>query len=729
MAPTTNRSLKVLLQFLLDQQSFQKTDQGVKTLDKNVLKLQNDLDSLNKQAFRTQLIIGKIGEVAEGASKKFGRMFLGGAGIVGGVLAVAQNYVNNAKESTEITREWWKETNKLNQAQEKIGATVAREALPIMRQVADLAEKASAFVESHPELVKAAINTGLVVATLGAVGVAVTKGIKFVADVTYIATVAQQFLAAKLMNTAADKQLAAAGAANLSGGQIAQNLRGAFGLGGAAAGTAGGISAGAVLAVVTTILAGAGIGALIYDKIIAPATGNARLNTIATGGAYLLGRGFGNVAGLSEEENERKAIVFAGLIGKLTHAIDENSPLWTKAVENVKKVGNQLTEVITQLAGSQFEQQIVSAFTQMQEADKQATQDYTRAKLEIVRQAQQREVELSRQHYRAQAKIAEDYRKSIESITTNYQKANKTAEFNYANDRAKIIQGSGLEIERMEKDHQERLRKLAMEHRDRVEDLVNNRDALGLRREMRDYQRKRAEETRDTNIEIGRRRQDLAIRLRDLEASFAAERAQRLAEYNAQLKEALVIRNERLKQQAEAYREELRQLKAAKEEQLRTLKIQYDIERQRRRDAFLAYVRDLDASLLGEQNKKRQYYAAMLQDVESFLASYRSKLPSGGASASSRVTTRDHGGYATTGIYGLAMDGRTEFVLDGPTTRAAEASIGGSLSQANIARALGGRGGGGNVYVSYGRIDANVTPAQVRQITRATIEEFGRIVN
>jgi hypothetical protein len=75
---------------------------------------------------------------------------------------------------------------------------------------ADVAEKAAAFTEAHPEIVQAALNVGLLTAGFGALATAVSKGIKLVADVKYLATLPVQIEAARMQDRAADKQLQAA---------------------------------------------------------------------------------------------------------------------------------------------------------------------------------------------------------------------------------------------------------------------------------------------------------------------------------------------------------------------------------------------------------------------------------------------------------------------------------------------------------------------------------------
>lgn len=712
MNQSTDKQLNVLLRFAIDQAALERVKKGVTTVEDELLKAglksAKLADSLNT-----------VSQSAQKAGKAFQGVFLAGTAITGGIFAAAQRYVSNAKEATDVTREWTRETLQVSKAQDRIGEVLAQEALPLLRQAADLADSAADFVEANPEIVKAAINTGLVLAGLGAVGVAVTKGIKLVADASQIAVAAQQLLAGKLMAEAASKQLLAAGAGKAGG------LTG--GLGGAAAG--GGVLAtlGAIAGTLTAIAAGAGIGAFAYDKY-AEATGGTRLNTMATGGAYLMGQGFGKVAqqfGMSPEEAERKSIVFAGLIGKLTGAIDENSPLWQKAAAAVEQASSQIEGAANRLAGSQFEEQIVNAYTKMREEEAEATRQYGAQRSQIIEQANRQIAEITRSHGQSLVEIVRNYSKQVESITANYQKASQQSEANYATQRAQVVRDGGIAIQEIERNHQENLRRMTEEHDARVEDLVGRRDALGLIKEMRSFDKSKAEAERGANEEIARRRRDIAIRLQDMAKAHAAERAQRLAEYKEQLKQAEVQKAESIRQEQQQYSEQLRRAQQARADALRELDMRYREESQRRRAAFVNYVKDLDASLLGEQNKKRQYYAAMLKDAEAFLTAYRDKLPTAGGKGG--IPVKDTGGYAGKGVYALAQNGQTEFVLAGQTTKAAEQAIGQKLTQENVMAALTRNRGGLTVY-DHRRFDSRLSADDRRSIQMDTMETLRNMV-
>ena len=199
------KTLSILLKFGLDNQSISRIKSGVSSLE-------NELDKAQAKAHATKMALVDMAENAKLSGREFARVFAAGSVMTGGIFAIAEQYVRNAKVATETTKAWQKSTEQLTNAQSRIGAVVAREALPLLEKAADLAAKAATFVEKNPDLVKAALNIGMVTATLGAVGMAVTKGISLYADAKLVVVGLQQLMAGKLMADAAKAQLAAAAA-------------------------------------------------------------------------------------------------------------------------------------------------------------------------------------------------------------------------------------------------------------------------------------------------------------------------------------------------------------------------------------------------------------------------------------------------------------------------------------------------------------------------------------
>ena len=709
---SNEKTLQILLKFALDSQAVTRVKSGVSSIEK-------ELDATRLKAIETQKALLDMKEGAQQAGKSFSKIFATGAGVVGGIFAIAQKYVSDAKNATATTKEWQTATERLANSQRRIGEVFAKEALPLMKTAADLAEKAATFAEKNPDLVKAALNVGMVTATLGAIGMAVTKGIQLYADAKMVLVGAQQLMAGKLMAEAAKEQLAAAAASKMSGGQIAQNLRGAFGMGGGAAGgAAAATGVGTVAATAVGLAIVQYVEASLAQKAVQPLAEALNLNTeqaqkivdtgamILTAGLYPLTKALVGITNQNEKSPDKKN----GIGG----TVDSSS------VVRITDTGRQ----------------IVDLYVRMLEEEQQATQQYYEDRNRIIAQANQQAMALGMSYARSVTQSNRQYQQTVSDITANYQQQSITSEQSYNAQRQQIIRDGGAAIREIEQRHQENLRKLTEEHNERVTDLVANRDALGLVKEMRDFNKRKSEMEREANQEIAARRRDLAIRLSDMAKAHAQERAQRLAEYKSQLLAAKKQHDEEQKQKADAYRAELRAQMKAKADSLRELDQSYKSEQQRRRAAFVSQVKDLDQSMQNEQKRKREYYTAMLRDAEAFLKAYRETMPSGSKGGfgggsqggGGQFPIRDQGGYAQRGVYALAQDGRREFVLSGATTKAAEAAIGGALSQSNIMRAMSGRGMV-TVY-DHRRFDSRLTAEDRRAIQTDTIETLkGLITN
>lgn len=724
---TNDKTLNIFLKFALDSNAAGRVKSGVTTIE-------NELDRLQRTSLETKQALMDVSEGAKRLGQNFTKAFAVGTAITGGIFAFAENYVRNAKAATATTKEWAEQNERLARSKNRIGEVVAKEALPTLKMAADLTEKIAGFIERNPDIVNAAIKGGMIIATVGAIGKLVTTGVKLYADAKMIAVGAQQIIAGRLMIDAANKQLEAAVASKMGGGEIAQNLRGSMGLAPAAAGsvtagtialaaaqiTAGVIAAGALVVLVNQLLEKTGINQKIRDAQEKARDNNARVYPMLI-----------NDPKQRQLQVELNKAIAAGDENKIKRLREEIEKLGSSSEETAGKLGakGSVSPMLVNVTDTQ--RQIVDAYVKMLEEEKQATEQYARDRMRIIRESNSRIADMFRNNATTNTRIIENYNKQVSSITAAYQKANAQSEQNYQRQRAQVIQSAGTEIRRIEEDHQERLRKLLQEHNDRVTDLVSSRDALGLVREMRDYERQRAEEEANTNKEIARRRQDLAQTLRDMAAQHAAERAQRLADYKQQLKDAEEQKKEQLKLQADQFKEQVAQAQKARQDALRALSDQYKAEQERRRAAFVAQVKDLDASLQNEQKRKQTWYAAMLKDVDAFMSAWKSKINGDGQSGTKSGGTlpiRDKGGYATKGVYGLAQDGRTEFVLSGPTTRAAEQVIGAQLTQDNLIAALR-QGGRSVVWNDHRRFDSRLSLADRRSIQNDTVDLLAGVLS
>jgi hypothetical protein len=640
-----------------------------------------------------------------------------GGGILGGAFALANKYVQDAEQATDVTRQWESATQSLKESQTQIGAVIAREALPMLKQAAELADRASDFVESNPEVIRAALNTGKILVALGAIGIVASKGIKLVADAKYLLTIPVQLEAARLQDRAATKQLEAA---VLRAKDLGVSVPGA---GAPAVGGLGGLAG--------AITSPGGIGALVIGIVAKSIKAADSLKTLNEQIVQL-----GAKSGAS-----------SGLIGTIIATLDSALMVATPLVPAIKNFRQALERDIPLIKnllglgggggatagasasfsfgsrGSPAFDQVLKAYEQYKQDDLEAQQKHYDERRKIAANALEAERKANADYAASVARVRSQTTKALADAAEDFAEANARAEQQYQEQRAQIIRDGGQQLEQLEKDIQERLRKNRREHELRVEDLTASRDALGLAKERRRFQEEQAEIRREGSEEIRQRRADLAQRLADLAQSYEQERAQRQADYLARVEEIKASSAEQLAELQKQHVEELRQIQLQKIARIREIDSQFAEERKRRYEYFIRQVRDLDASLLGEKRLREKYQQLMITDLEKFLAAYRAKLSSLG----SAVPGRAEGGYAA----GLIRTGERgyEYVMSHNTTQAAENMIGGRLTQQGLLAALAGMGGGRSlVWNDVRRFDGSYTNAMREMVRKDTQEILERML-
>jgi hypothetical protein len=646
--------------------------------------------------------------IASSLAQQSGLSLATGTGIVGGIFAEANRFAKEAEDAgkaTQATREWTQATKELAAARERVDRVLVREALPLLQDVARLATQASEFVESHPELVQAGLNTGKILIALGAVGIIASRGIKLYADVLYLQSVPIQLQAARLQAQAAQQQL------------IAARLK-ADQLGVGATPPGGRAGAPGLMSTITMVVAGLAASAAVVtlvDQILERSRFAQEREDAIERARDQGARIYPGILPPAERElqNQLNRAQIAGNAEEVARLRGEIDKLGEAAEETGEVVGRALTR----LAGHENEEAIVSAFTQWQEEDRRLIEEAAADRVRILADAERRIAEETRRYAQQRVEITRQFDETRAQIIRDFGERSRDAEIQYAEARADIIRDAGEEVRQIEEQHQENIRRMTLEHNQRVADLTASRDALGLVKEQRRFDQERAEAERETNQEIAQRRRNIAIRLQDLANEFASERAQRQAQFEQSLADNEARRQEELKALAAAHAEELRQIREQRAAQLRELQESLNAERLRRREVFLAEIRDLDAALLGERNLKLQRYAQMLADADKFLADWRNKVAAGLTGGS--VPVRDQGGYVGPGIFRVER-GR-EFVMDPQTTRAAERMIGGQLNQQSLMRAL--VSGRGQVTLHYQpRIDGRISVADRRALLQDTLQ-------
>lgn len=728
----------------------QAAEEGAKAEGKKGEAAKNTKKEIREQATEQR----RFAELAMRASSRLGMagrgMMYGGMGILTAGFAEANRYVSSTKKQTEATEEWSRATAMLARNRERVDEILVQQSLPIMREIAKISGQVANYVERNPQIVQAAITAGKVLISIGGIAILASKGLRMVADASYVAATIKQNMAAKTMDGAADKMLVASG--NMKGGGVVAGAKGLMGkfTGGvtAMAGTTGGVVTlaaitGAVAAGLATVLSG------VADKL-----------------GDVVEKRFGRTAGGMVGGAANAVLQMNPITGPMTTSINALKKMFPQLqefsdkhigglIDKLKDLGNKTDDAaesvndLSNAAGdlnlSAARDQIVDAYKSWKEDEARMTREAETQRASIIKNAEQQILASAQQYAQQVAGINAQHNKARTDIVTTYQQDLIQMEEDYQTNRAEIIKAGNEDLQKMQEQHKEQLEKMEKEHNDRVAELTAARDALGLAKENRRYADDKSELSGDFKKEMAERKKETAQRLQELADQYAKERAQRYEKYQQDLLDNEAARQAELKQAQETHQRELEEIQRAKAEQLKELQDSLNAERIRRREQFIAQVRDLDAAMLGERNLKNNYYNAMLADANAWLTQYRAALASlggtapassGGSSSSTSsggssgtssgnivsstwqklldswnsLVTRDAGGYVQRGVYKMAWDGKPEFVLNGPTTKAAEKLIGGNLTQENVMRALVGRGAQNNnstnvEYNDHRRID------------------------
>jgi len=590
------------------------------------------LKEAQSSAFQLRDIGEKLGQVGT-------RLTGVGRGILDPLLGAQQAYLQaqEAQGNLDATAQRWNAAQReIELARASIGQTTTEELLPMIEAVAQLTTQIAELLRQNPELIKLALGAG----------VGLTAGGTLLQTVGSIAS---------LVGTIKGLGLVGAG-------------------GTAAAGGAGAISTAvlspivaSVLGVLATVGGGVAVGTMAYDQY-AQRTGGASSASIATGGAYELGNLFGKIAGLDAAEIERKSTVFAAVIGKLTGAIDQNSPLWQRAEASIPEVQQTLGPTPDQLAAFDAYQQAVTAreeFERQSEATRtQIVQASGAERVSLESQYEAQRVQALADFSRSQARLEEDYYNQRSLAVRNYNKA----------------------AQRAEEDHQRQMARMRREHLERVDDLERSRDALGLVKEQRDYDQQRSDAEEDYQVAARRRSEDFADQLAQMDANFQLQNQRRQEDFDL-----------RLAQMDAQHAAEMAKFEQTAAARLKAFDLQYKKELEQLQTAEANRANILRAAALNDQSATQNAAAKLTSQYKAWLERNMSTL----SAPRTYYGGRAAGGYAhADGMYRMAERGR-EFVLDNVTTMAAERMMGGSLSQDSALRAItAGRGGGGRRSLS-----------------------------
>jgi len=638
------RVLKALLRFSFDRNTADQVERGV-------ISIEDALESLEQQASVANDAMMQLTDGTQILSLAGQELSGIGQAIVGPLQSAATSYVQFAGRAEGTSRRWLRSTEDLERAQFKVGRAAAQAILPTMEKAADLAGKAAAFVEDHPGIVQAALQIGTVVAGLGAIGMAVTRGIRLYTDVKAGIMAAKQLLAATIMKRAADKQLAAAGVGSVGAG-----------LGGGIAGAAG-FAAKALPYVAVTAAAVyiAGKGAEQIVKHLGPALyGEKQWEpqaqaikergglTVATetirktaASVFALGGVIADKLGWATVEGKQRVADLAVKIAGVGRAAD-------KAADEAEDAANAMDSVNIGEA--------VNAFVQFQTERAESERMLERERNLTIEQFGRERVRMEEDNeFQRNRTIRDFHRQQREDlINWEYQRSRAVEEFakeetqtekDYYEDRAIRARDFNREMASMEEDHRDQMIRMIEDYEFEMEGLARDRDAIGYLRTMRQHEKDRRQAEQDHQKTVRRRNADYALELEDTEEQYRKQRDMRLAEFEYSRKQE-EIEFERQQKNSQKhhnlmlidmdndFKREMQRTNEQNRLELQRMDEQFRYEAQRRDTAFADQLRQLDASLLGEREVRDRYYALMAEDLESWLSETRASFMPGYSSYS-----------------------------------------------------------------------------------------------
>ncbi len=309
--------------------------QAVEAAKKNQIELmQREAAALNRMAALRAKELADLKERAAWIERGARPLFTAGVAGFTAIALIAKKYIDSTEESNELTERWAKSSERVSEAQMRIGKVAAEAVLPLFEKLADISEKAAAFVEKHPGVIEGGLKASIVAAGLGGIGLLVSKGITLYADIKMIAVGDMQLLAAKIMSDAANKQLAAAtgGRATGAAGTAATVSRAAP----AGAAAAGGISAGATAVALVLGVIAAKLATMFADELLKATGVSAKIAQAQQKIAEEAVRPY--PAMIPQVHNASAAVVsFTAFLQKMGINIQENSAVVSKNTDEQTK--------------------------------------------------------------------------------------------------------------------------------------------------------------------------------------------------------------------------------------------------------------------------------------------------------------------------------------------------------------------------------------------------------
>ena len=692
------KTLEILLQYGVDQAAL-----GKATSDVN--QTTSALQRQEQQLHRNRMEIRELSQV-------FTLIGVAGAAVWAPAIAAANQYVSAAGQTQAASANWLATTNSIKTSTQAIGKVVVEDLLPAYEQAAQLAERFAAWAEKNPEAVKAALNIAGGLVLVGTVGTVLMQVARGVVDI--------QLVAATLMNSAANKQAAAAAAMQ---GAAGEELGGAAGSGIGATLMA---SLGTVLPVLIPIVI-AGVAATLLLK--QTPGGQAYLQGVEDRTNQLTHPGQAAADGLNKVAdaangaataiksmpiNDLDAAAYTAQHAAMSIANQPGTAssyqyVDTAAAEAAKTKAAQiyqqgLDEYTT------YQQQLVTN-QQNYDSEVKADTEQTNAQLLSIQQTYNANKLREEQNFaESEARALQDFQLSQATATRNFeeQQAQSEASFQQSqSDAAAAFQQSELDAQQS---YQNQVADLNQSHQDRLRTLTESHDWLGMDQENTAYKEQQAQDKRNYDEAEAKRKSDYATQQADAQRNFNEQQAQALASYKQQQADAAANyalsdarrKEDFAKQQADEAANEQAQLNATQAahdakmtqlaDNLKTENATDEAAFQQRLAVIDGYLGASGAALVAQMQITKNAYDLLMSGMS--MGQVTPVATQASVAAAKSAAGYDSGGYFPPGL-GRNASGQNEFIASPDTVKYAESIIGGRLTQQNlIAAMISGRSGG-----------------------------------
>lgn len=709
----SDKLLSVLLKFSLDNASvddaikkFESVENALENIDDEALVVGATIEkalgnAVDKLDAKTKSLTSSLSKMRSGAEKlgADSRVIFGlGAGLAGSVFASASNYVSEMEKSGEITSDaaerWVSANNSIKSSMLDVGKASLDAAIPVLEKAADIAEKIADFVEENPNVVKAAMNAGIAMAGLAAVGIAASKGIKLIADAATTLASVQNLAAGKLMEAAAAKNLAASlSATKLSGVATVVEASGAGGIASGAL-SAGVAAVGSALVYGVAAWVGANIGDWLLDAVL----------------------GRDDYISKTFETAKQSAASFTGLVLTGLKGIglisDETASKLYNASKSVLWLGDEAEKSAKPIKGLENE------LSSLREDELESTKKYNSEVASVVADAATKMKAATASLKSSLLSASQNFEKAIASINKEFSSQSSQDAAAYYQKRNEITKNANQELRDIESDHQEELRKAALEHNQRMIDLTSERDALGLILEQEKYDKEVSEMDRAADLSAKKIDEKVSRELQDASEAYRQQREQRLQQYKDQIAEAELKRKEDIAAAKKRFEEEKSRIKSEESEKLSALSESRNKERSVRIKSYNNLMSDLNMALNKEREIRNKYNNAMVSDLNALMKSAEKSMPPG-----KNIPKYATGGYINQRGYIEVAENGKEFILNNQTTRSIESILGGRINQQDLVRELGR-----NVTVNDNRkFDSSLSRAEIEFIKNETFRDLAEI--